>query len=105
MNTQNTIPWVEKYRPVKFDDIVLDDINRQIFINIIKKQTFPNLLFYGPPGTGKTEVAKIMGKIFCHLGGLENETWHSVYTRSNRFSFGKKILDVEDNFLLEEENY
>ena len=42
---------------------------------------------------------------YFHLGSLDNETWHSVYTKSNRFSFGKKILDVEDNFLLEEENY
>jgi replication factor C subunit 3/5 len=56
MNKQNnaSIPWVEKYRPTKFDDIVLDKNNREIMENIIKKNKFPNLLFYGPPGTGKT---------------------------------------------------
>jgi DNA polymerase III delta prime subunit len=56
MNKQNntSIPWVEKYRPTKFDDIVLDKNNRAIMENIIKKNKFPNLLFYGPPGTGKT---------------------------------------------------
>jgi replication factor C subunit 3/5 len=48
------IPWVEKYRPNQFDDIVLSNINRTIFKNIIEKNYFPNLLFYGPPGTGKT---------------------------------------------------
>ena len=48
------IPWVEKYRPNQFDDIVLSNINRTIFKNIIDKNYFPNLLFYGPPGTGKT---------------------------------------------------
>ena len=53
MNKQN-IPWVEKYRPTNFDDIVLDPINRKIFKNILDKNYFPNLLFYGPPGTGKT---------------------------------------------------
>lgn len=53
-NTNNTIPWVEKYRPKNFDDIVLDSINRKIFKNILEKNYFPNLLFYGPPGTGKT---------------------------------------------------
>ena len=53
MNKQN-IPWVEKYRPNNFDDIVLDPINRKIFQNILDKNCFPNLLFYGPPGTGKT---------------------------------------------------
>jgi replication factor C subunit 3/5 len=50
----NGIPFVEKYRPVKFDDIVLDPLNKQIFKNIIETGHFPNLLFYGPPGTGKT---------------------------------------------------
>ena len=49
-----SIPWVEKYRPTQFDDIVLDPINRKFFENILEKKYFPNLLFYGPPGTGKT---------------------------------------------------
>ncbi len=47
-------PWVEKYRPTNFDDIVLDDINKNILKNILNSNTFPNLLLYGPPGTGKT---------------------------------------------------
>ena len=50
----NGIPFVEKYRPVKFDDIVLEPLNKQILKNIIETGYFPNLLFYGPPGTGKT---------------------------------------------------
>jgi replication factor C subunit 3/5 len=48
------IPWVEKYRPTIFDDIVLSPINRTIFSNILSTTYFPNLLFNGPPGTGKT---------------------------------------------------
>jgi len=51
---KNSIPWVEKYRPNQFDNIVLSPINRKIFTNILDLQYFPNLLFYGPPGTGKT---------------------------------------------------
>ena len=47
-------PWVEKYRPTSFEDIVLEPINRTLLKNIIKTNNFPNLLFYGPPGTGKT---------------------------------------------------
>ena len=49
-----SIPWVEKYRPTQFNNIVLDPLNRELFENIISKNNFPNLLFYGPPGTGKT---------------------------------------------------
>jgi DNA polymerase III delta prime subunit len=48
------VPFVEKYRPTLFDDIVLDPLNKQILKNIIDNSYFPNLLFYGPPGTGKT---------------------------------------------------
>jgi replication factor C subunit 3/5 len=51
---KTSIPWVEKYRPTQFDNIVLDPVNREIFENIIDNNYFPNLLFYGPPGTGKT---------------------------------------------------
>lgn len=47
-------PWVEKYRPTKFENIVLSGINKRILENIINFNYFPNLLFYGPPGTGKT---------------------------------------------------
>jgi len=54
-NTKNdAMPWVEKYRPSRFDEIVLDPMNRTILSNILKTNYFPNLLFYGPPGTGKT---------------------------------------------------
>ena len=51
---KNIIPWVEKYRPTNFEDIVMDPLNKIIMTNIIDKNYFPNLLFYGPPGTGKT---------------------------------------------------
>jgi len=48
------VPLVEHYRPTKFENIVLDPLNKKILTNIIETSYFPNLLFYGPPGTGKT---------------------------------------------------
>ncbi len=54
MMSDSKNPWVEKYRPTDFDDIVLDSVNKTILNNIIKTKKFPNLLLYGPPGTGKT---------------------------------------------------
>jgi DNA polymerase III delta prime subunit len=56
MNTKEnkTIPWVEKYRPSKLNDIVLDPLNKSIIDRIIETNHFPNILLYGPPGTGKT---------------------------------------------------
>jgi DNA polymerase III delta prime subunit len=49
-----SIPWVEKYRPNEFDNIVLSYENKKIFKTMIDTNYFPNMLFYGPPGTGKT---------------------------------------------------
>ena len=51
---KGSIPWVEKYRPDVFDNIILDNNNRELFKNILKKNHFPNLLLHGPPGIGKT---------------------------------------------------
>jgi len=75
IDAQPSIPWVEKYRPTQFENIVLDPINRELFQNILEKQYFPNLLFYGPPGTGKTTT--IINLI------NEYQTRHSRPNKSN----------------------
>lgn len=41
---------------------------------------FMHTVIYGPPGTGKTEVAKIIGKIFCNLGILK----HGKFKKATR---------------------
>jgi replication factor C subunit 2/4 len=53
----NNIPWIEKYRPHKTEDIVQQDVIRQVCDNIKKYKNMPNMIFKGPPGTGKTSVA------------------------------------------------
>jgi len=70
----SSTPWVEKYRPSRFHDIVLDPLNRDIFQQMLTKDYFPHLLFYGPPGTGKT--TSIINLI------NEYQTRHSVRSRS-----------------------
>ena len=39
--TNDNIPWVEKYRPTEFGNIVLDNVNRILFENILKNKYFP----------------------------------------------------------------
>lgn len=52
----HSLPWVEKYRPEKLDDLIShEDIIRTI-TKFIKEDKLPHLLFYGPPGTGKTST-------------------------------------------------
>ena len=48
------IPWVEKYRPSNFDDIVLGADNRTMFETMLRTGYIPHMLFFGAPGTGKT---------------------------------------------------
>lgn len=41
----NSMPWVEKYRPSCFDEIVLDPMNRTILSNILKQTIFRTCYF------------------------------------------------------------
>lgn len=66
-------PWMEKYRPLHFDGIVLDPLNRRILKNIIDTSYFPNLLFYGPPGTGKTTTIMNLIKAYQEKLGFHSK--------------------------------
>ena len=56
------IPWVEKYRPKSFDDIVSQNIVINSLKAFIKKGDMPHMIFTGPAGTGKTSAALIIAK-------------------------------------------
>ena len=55
INSYN-LPWVEKYRPNKLNDIKGQDKIVESLTNIIENNSFPHLLFYGGSGSGKTSV-------------------------------------------------
>ena len=67
------IPFVEAYRPKRFDDIVLDPLNKKILKNIIETSYFPNLLFYGPPGSGKTTSIINLINAYQEKIGIKNK--------------------------------
>ena len=35
MQDNKNVPWVEKYRPTQFENIVLDEKNKKLFQNIL----------------------------------------------------------------------
>lgn len=50
------LPWVEKYRPNRLEDLVAHENIINIITNLIDSDNLPHLLLYGPPGTGKTST-------------------------------------------------
>ena len=111
----STIPWVEKYRPVHFDNIVLDPINQQLFKNILSKNYFPNLLFYGSPGTGKTTTImnlineyqskyyKINQNLVIHLNASDERGIDIIRNQIYQFIRSKNMFDVGMKFVILDE--
>jgi len=106
-------PWVEKYRPVTFDTIVLDPLNKKILENIITTKHFPNLLFYGPPGTGKTtsiinlikshQNANNDKNLMIHLNASDERGIDIIRNQINTFVNSKSLFNNGMKFVILDE--
>ena len=54
----NEFLWVEKYRPRKVSETILQKELKTTFQNIVDGEEIPNMMFAGTAGTGKTTVAR-----------------------------------------------
>jgi replication factor C subunit 3/5 len=70
------LPWTEKYRPTKIDDIIIENDTKTLFHKMVEKRMFPNMLFYGPPGTGKTTTMMCLIKKYQETYGYCNNVIH-----------------------------
>ena len=115
MSSKIYIPWVEKYRPTHFEDIVLDKNNRIIFNNIIKSKYIPNLLLYGPPGTGKTTtIINLINKfqqendqvnkgLMIHLNASDERGIDIIRNQINVFVNSKTLFSKGTKFIILDE--
>jgi len=111
----NSIPWVEKYRPTEFDNIVLDPYNKLILSNIIKTSFFPNLLLYGPPGTGKTTtIINLVNSyqlvlnqknkgLMIHLNASDERGIDIIRNQINQFVNSKSLFNQGMKFVILDE--
>ena len=110
-----TIPWVEKYRPTNFDKIILNKYNTTFFNNVIEKNIFPNLLLYGPPGTGKTTtiinlIKKYQNKynqldnsLIIHLNASDDRGIDTIRNNINNFVNSKNLFIKGIKFVILDE--
>lgn len=57
MISNDIIPWIEKYRPTKFKDILLNDIDKRKIDYDINAGEMNHLIITGQSGIGKTSTA------------------------------------------------
>jgi replication factor C subunit 3/5 len=115
ININNSIPWVEKYRPTEFENIVLDPLNKQILTNIISTSLFPNLLLYGPPGTGKTTtIINLVNSyqtvlnqknkgLMIHLNASDERGIDIIRNQINQFVNSKSLFNHGMKFVILDE--
>jgi replication factor C subunit 3/5 len=109
------VPWVEKYRPIDFNNIVLDDNNKILLNNIIEKNYFPNLLLYGPPGTGKTTTIINLIQLYqqttnetnnglmIHLNASDDRGIDIIRNQINNFVNSKLLFNKGMKFIILDE--
>jgi DNA polymerase III delta prime subunit len=115
MNNKVYIPWVEKYRPNNFEDIVLNEVNQQIFDNILKKNYIPNILLYGPPGTGKTTTIinlintyqktnnQVHKGLMIHLNASDERGIDIIRNQINSFVSSNSLFNNGTKFIILDE--
>lgn len=101
------LPWVEKYRPNTFDEIVSQNIAINNLKDFVKSGNMPHMIFAGPAGTGKTSTALIIAKTLLkgeryYRNLLElnaSDTVRMQYVRDILKSFVNSDMLIEENSL------
>ncbi len=86
------IPWVEKYRPKSFDEIVSQNIAINRLREFLRTPNMPHMIFTGPAGTGKTSTALIIAKNFLETKDLDTNILELNASDTVRIDFVRNVL-------------
>jgi replication factor C subunit 3/5 len=95
------LPWIEKYRPNTFEEIVSHNDILNALLNLIKNNSLPHLIFYGPSGTGKTTTVMACAKklygsnyknMILELNGSDDRGINVVREQIKEFSMSKQFI-------------
>ena len=59
LNKKKLVPWVEKYRPAKVDEVSHQDEVLKTLKTSLEQGNLPHLLFHGPPGKHSIDLEVI----------------------------------------------
>lgn len=103
------IPFIEKYRPKNFEDLILPVSMQYKIANMIESKTLPNIIITGSPGTGKTSTIlclakKILGKnykdLLLELNASNNRTLDFINSTVAYFCKKKLSSDTSQQKLI-----
>ncbi|MHA2287920.1 MAG: AAA family ATPase [Promethearchaeota archaeon] len=100
-------PWVEKYRPNTFDEVVSQSVAINNLREFALSDNMPHMIFAGPAGTGKTSTALIIAKnaikkdnYYANVLELNaSDTVRMNFVRSVIKSFVNQNLNLDDDSL------
>ncbi|MFW9939579.1 MAG: AAA family ATPase [Candidatus Thorarchaeota archaeon] len=86
------IPWVEKYRPRSFIDIVSQNLAINNIKEFVRNNNMPHMIFTGPAGTGKTSTALIIVKNFLKEEEMSTNLLELNASDTVRIDFVRNVL-------------
>lgn len=101
--------WVEKYRPKKVEDLILNDRNKGLIKKMVDRKTIPNMTLCSKVnGIGKTSIAKMLANIVAEpdeilfINGSLNRSIDMVRNEMSDFVFrdnltgNKKVCIIDE---------
>ena len=102
----NNFLWVEKYRPTKISECILEESTSKIFDGFIKNKEIPHLMLAGSAGIGKTTIAKILcneiGADFVMINASADRGIDTIRNKVTQFASSKSFSSSVKVIILDE---